>query len=185
MFMIQTTPNENELLKCFDENGNTIAPKTRKESHAKPYHIWHGITGVWLLNNKRQILCTRRSEKNEGNPSKWQTYVGGHVKSDQDFLESARAELFEEMGLQLPQTNFKLVIAGKRADFMHIYEMYAILFQGELSSLNFIDSEVVEAKWFTFDEYQKDRTNNSDNWCNNMTSELYAKALEVLDVKIL
>lgn len=183
--MQQNLPPENELLKCFDEEGNVIAPKTRKESHTKPYCVWHGITGVWLLNSKGQILCTKRSEKNEGNPDKWQTYLGGHVKADQSFLESAAAELFEEIGLQLPQAEYKLVASGKRADFMHVYKMYAILFQSELSSLNFTDGEVTEARWFTFDKYQKDRAINPDNWCNSMTPELYAKALEVLDVKVL
>jgi isopentenyldiphosphate isomerase len=76
--MIETSSTDNELLKCFDENGNMIAPKMRKEAHAKPYRIWHGVTAIWLINSKGQILCTRRSRKNEGNPGKWQTYVGGH-----------------------------------------------------------------------------------------------------------
>lgn len=183
--MVTTMSPESELLKCFDENGNVMAPKTRKELHIKPYSTWHGITAVWLVNSNGQILCTRRSEKNEGNPGKWQTYLGGHVKADHDFLESAQVELLEEVGLQLPQAEFKLVTSGKRADFMHVYKMYTVLFQGALSSLNFIDSEIAEAKWSTFDQYQKDRTNNPDNWCNNMTPELYAKALEVLNVEIL
>lgn len=183
--MTTTISTENELLECFDQHGNIIAPKTRKELHTKPYHTWHGVTVVWLMNNNGQILCTRRSEKNEGNPGKWQTYLGGHVKADQSFLESATAELFEEIGLQLPQAEFKLVASGKRADFMHMYKMYAVLFQGELSSLNFTDGEIAEAKWFAFNEYQKDKADNPDNWCNSMSPELHVKALEVLDVKVL
>lgn len=135
------------------------------------------------MNSNGQILCTKRSEENEGNPGKWQTYLGGHVKADQGFLESAQAELFEEIGLQLPQTEYKLVASGKRVDVMHMYKMYAVLFKDELSSFNFTDGEIVETKWFTFNEYQKNKTNNPDNWCNNITSELYAKTLEVLDVK--
>lgn len=182
--MQQNLSPENELLECFDEEGNVIASKTRRELHTKPYRTWHGVTVVWLMNSKGQILCTRRSENNEGNPGKWQTYLGGHIKAGQDFLENAQTELLEEIGLQLPQAEFKLVTSGKREDFMHVYKMYAVLFQGELSSLNFTDGEVVEAKWFTFDEYQKDRTSNTDNWCNNITSELHAKALEMLGVKI-
>lgn len=176
---------ENELLECFNEEGNVVVPKTRKELHTKPYHTWHGVTAVWFINSTGQILCTKRSRKNEGNPGKWQTYLGGHVKAGQDFLESARAEVTEEIGLQLPQTEFKLVASGKQEDVMHVYKMYAVLFQDESSSINFTDGEIAEAKWFTFDEHQKDKASNPDNWCNSITPEWYAKALEVLDMKVL
>lgn len=182
MFMIQITPNENELLKCFDENSNVIAPKTRKELHTQPYHIWHGVTGVWLLNSKGQILCTRRSENNEGNLGKWQTYVGGHVKADQNFLEAAQIELVEELGLHLPIERFRLATAGKREDIMHVFEMYTVLFNDVLSILQFKDGEIDDAKWFTFNEYQTQKTNNSEMWCNSITLEHFKKAIKVLGI---
>jgi len=182
MFVIQITPNEKELLKCFDENGNVIAPKTRKELHTRPYRIWHGVTAVWLLNNKGKILCTRRSEKNEGNPGKWQTYVGGHVKADQSFLETAQTELTEELGLRLSTEHFRLVAAGKREDVMHVFEMYAVLFNEDLSILQFKDGEIDDATWFTFNDYQTRKTNNPEIWCNSMKLEQYKKVMEVLGI---
>ena len=63
---------------------------------------------------------------------------------------------------------------------MHVYEKYAVLFNGDLSLLNFADEEVTEVKWFSFDKYISNRKDYPDNWCNSITSDLYKKALEVL-----
>ncbi len=54
-----------ELLECFDDEG-----------------LWHGIASVWLFNSKGEILCSKRSDVLSGNPGKWQTCFGGHVKAN-------------------------------------------------------------------------------------------------------
>ena len=84
--------SHDELLLCFDNLGNPINPQIRSVVHTKPYRIWHGVTAIWVFNSKKEILCTKRSKMNEGNPGKWQTYVGGHVKSDQTFIDAAVAD---------------------------------------------------------------------------------------------
>ncbi len=163
-----------ELLECFDDNSDAIQPKNRQEIHVTPLSIWHGVASVWLLNSKGEnskgeILCSKRSDTLSGNPGKWQTYFGGHVKSGDDFLQTAQRELQEEVGLSLPTDNFKLVDSGKRQDVMHIYEMYAVLFNDDLSKLNFTDGEVVEIKWLTFDDYLSDKNLNPDKGCNSIS----------------
>lgn len=172
--------DSDELLLCFDEQGNPIAPQPRGVVHEKPYRIWHAITNIWVLNNKGKILCTRRASHVSGNPGKWQTYVGGHVKADSTFSETARRELVEEIGLKISKDNLKLVEKGRREDNMHIYESYTVLFNGDLPQLNFSDGEVSEARWFSFEEYQKSKTENPDRWCNGMQPEQYKKARESL-----
>lgn len=152
-----------ELLECFDNNGQ-----------------WHGVASVWLLNSKGEILCSKRSNALSGNPGKWQTYFGGHVKADNNFLQTAQRELQEEVGLNLPTDNFKLVDSGKRQDVMHIYEMYAVLFDDDLSKLNFTDGEVVEVKWLTFDDCLSDKNLTPDKWCNSISEAQYAKAIAVM-----
>ncbi len=178
-----THNDDGELLLCFDEQGNPIAPQPRGVVHEKPFRIWHGITNIWVLNSKEEILCTLRAPHVSGNPGKWQTYVGGHVKADSTFFETARRELNEEIGLKvISKDDFKLVEKGRREDNMHIYESYAVLFNGDLSELNLSDGEISEAQWFCFEEYQKSKTENPNKWCNGMKPEQYKKACEVLDL---
>lgn len=176
--------NKNERLLCFDERGNPIAPQPRSVVHKKPFRIWHGITNVGIFNSKCEILCTHRSPYVSGNPGKWQAYVGGHVKADATFFKTVRAELAEEIGLKLSSEDIKLIEEGRREDTMHIYETYAVYFDEDLSKLNFTDTEVSEARWYSFEAYLQAKEKNSDNWCNEMKSELYQKALKVLNLSI-
>lgn len=177
-----TYSDDNELLLCFDEQGNAVVPQPRGIVHEKPYSIWHAITNIWVLNSKAEILCTHRASHVSGNPGKWQTYVGGHVKAGSNFSETARRELTEEIGLTVSKDDLNLVEKGRREDNMHVYESYAVLFNGDQSRLNFSDSEVSEAQWFSFEEYQKSNKENKDLWCNSMKLEQYEKAVEVLRI---
>ncbi len=176
----KTHNNSDELLLCFDGQGNIIAPQPRDAVHKKPYRIWHAITNIWVLNSKGEILCTRRASRVSGNPGMWQTYVGGHVKANATFSETARRELVEEIGLNITDDNLKLVEKGHREDTMHVYESYAILFNGDSSKFNFSDGEVSEAQWFRFEKYQQLRKENPGGWCNGMKPEQYQKASKTL-----
>jgi isopentenyldiphosphate isomerase len=172
--------DNNEMLLCFDEQGNVSASQARGVVHGKPYRIWHAITNIWIFNSKTEILCTRRASHVSGNPGKWQTYVGGHVKAGSNFSETAIRELAEEISLNVNKDDLKLIEKGRREDNMHLYESHVILFNGNLTELNFSDSEVSEAQWFSFEKYQKSKTENPDRWCNGMNLDQYKKALHGL-----
>lgn len=163
-----------ELLKCFNKDGSEVEPKTRGEVHKKPLTIWHGVVGIWICNSGGKILCTKRSPNCEGNPDKWQTYLGGHVLANQTFGETAVKELYEEVGLTIKESDLHLTLSDKREDCMHFYKMYALLIEeADSNKLKFIDAEISEYKWFSFEEYTSSKNYNPENWCNNMTKEQY------------
>ncbi len=174
--------DSSELLLCFDEQGNIIAPQPRGMVHEKPYHIWHAITNIWVLNRKGEVLCTHRADTVSGNPGRWQTYVGGHVKADATFAETVVRELAGEIGLEVSNDGLKLIERGRREDTMHVFESYAVLFDDDLAKLNFNDGEVSEAQWISFEDYQKSKEENPDMWCNGMKPEHYQKARKALSL---
>lgn len=177
-----TFDDSKELLLCFDDNGEVIPPVVRGVVHQKPYKIWHAIVNIWIVNSLGQILCTRRSSSVSGNPNKWQTYVGGHVRSDSSFAETARRELAEEVGLEAGDGNLRLIEKNRREDFMHVFESYALLDDAAAKKIHFDDGEISEARWFYFNEYQQSKAENPDAWCNNLSNELYEKIRHMLHV---
>lgn len=172
--------DDKEMLLCFDEHGNVIKSCPRNIVHQKPYKIWHAIVNIWILDNRAAILCTRRAPHVSGNPGKWQTYVGGHVKAESTFYETAVRELFEEIGLRVDRNDLKLVEKGQRKDAMHVYESYVALFNQNLSTLNFSDGEVSDARWLSFEDYQNSKNKNPDEWCNGISLDQYKKACTAL-----
>ncbi len=174
----------NELLACFDHDENEIKSMSRQEVHSTPLTVWHGVASVWLLNNRGEILCSKRSPYVEGNPNKWQTYFGGHIKAGSKFLSTLKREVKEEIGLDVKEDQIVLIDSGKREDVMHVYKNYAILFDGDLSTLTFVDGEVSEAKWLSFDEYQKQKEAHPDQWCNSMKLDQHQRAKSALNIAV-
>lgn len=173
-----------ELLKCFDNQGNEIEPMKRGIVHTKPLSVWHAVVNIWLINSSGEILCSKRSEEVSGNSGKWQTYFGGHVRSDSTFAETALREIEEEIGLDLKPNEIKSVETGIREDSMHRFENFVVLFDKDKSELKFNDGEITETKWYNFKEYSKLKEENPENWCNGMNEGQYEKAIKVLDIKL-
>ncbi|MBI2038228.1 MAG: WecB/TagA/CpsF family glycosyltransferase [Candidatus Magasanikbacteria bacterium] len=163
--------NPQELLECFDEQGVIIEPHTRTEVHAKPLQYWHGVVNVWLVNSAGELLCSKRAENLSGNPGKWQTYFGGHIKAGKSFKENAVLELNEEAGVEIDQNNLFLIAKGTNDADKHYFESYAYLFNGSVNDLKFNDGEVTEARWYTMGNYWAERNKNLENWCNGCKPE--------------
>lgn len=160
------TGASNEMLACFDGQGSPIEPLPRGIACTDGSRQWHAVSNIWLVNGKAQILCTQRSFDVRGNPGKWQSYLGGHVKAGSDFIETATSELEEEVGLKISPKDLKLIEKGRYEPWMHFYESYACFYRGELKDLKFNDGEVIGAKWYNMDEYWQERTANPESWCN-------------------
>ena len=167
------------MLACFDDNGNRIEPHTRGEVHAQPLQFWHAVTNIWVINSKGQIFCTHRSSINEGNPNKWQTYVGGHVKHEDDFKGAAIRELGEEIGLSLSDGNLVYVKKEKGEPWKHIGVMFAFFWDGNVEDINAQDGEIDGARWMSFDEYAKEKELHPEQWCNNIDKERYEEIIKL------
>ena len=150
-----------ELLDCFDEQGKLIGTFTRKDVHVSPPLYWHRVVNIWLVNQKNEILCSKRSETLSGNPGKWQTYFGGHLQAGNSFKE--------EVGLLIDPQNLFFVAPGMWEPSKHFSENYIYPFSGKDEDLRFPDGEITEVKWFTIEEYLKDREENPDKWCNGIS----------------
>lgn len=161
----------NESLACFDEEGNVIESHTRKEVHQEPLKYWHAVVNVWLIDKIGRMVCSLRSKTLSGNPDKWQTYFGGHVKASNTFKEAAVIELKEEIGLEIDPDKLFLIKTGKWGPSKHFFESYTYPFDDSLDVLKFNDGEIVKADWFSFDEYNLDRQSNPDKWCNGCSPE--------------
>lgn len=173
MKMIMNHPAElqTELLQCFDEHGTPTDVHTRSEVKEPPPRWWYATSKVWLVNDQGELMCSKRAQGLSGNPSKWQTYFGGHVAAGHTIKESAQRELEEEAGITRPLEDFYFIDRG-RDDVKKVhYEFYALRFNGQPSDLHFSDNEVTEAKWTSMEEYWSDQAANPDRWCNSCTPE--------------
>jgi isopentenyldiphosphate isomerase len=169
-----------EMLQCFDEQGNPTESLPRSIAKANDHTRIYGIANIWLVNDAGQIMCSKRSESMLGNPGKWQTYFGGHVTAGLSFAQTVIKELAEEAGLDVIEDDLRLITEGKFDEDPRIFKSYAIRFNGAPSDLHFADGEITDAKWMDMDEYWKDKEANLNNWCNSCKPEHQEKIREWL-----
>lgn len=160
-----------ELLQCYDDQGSPLDAHTRTEIKEAPGKHWCGVVNVWLVNDKAELLCSKRSEGLSGNSGKWQTYFGGHIPAGLGFREAALKELGEEIGLSFKNEDLFFIHRGKDDVNKKFFESYAIRFNGQPSDLNFTDGEVTEARWVPIDEYVADEAQHPESWCNGCKPE--------------
>src|SRR3989344_4338461 len=85
------------LVDVVDKNDNVL--KTIDRSSATNSDILR-VTGVFIVNEKNEILLHLRSEKSFRYPLHWYCSAGGHVDSSEDYTACAHRELYEEVGVK-------------------------------------------------------------------------------------
>ena len=90
-----------ELLDVVDENDTVIAVKTRGEIHARG--LMHRAVHILVFNSQGEVFLQKRSMSKDEQPGKWDSSAAGHVDSGENYLDCARREIGEELGIVVEQ----------------------------------------------------------------------------------
>jgi isopentenyl-diphosphate delta-isomerase type 1 len=91
-----------ELLDVVDEDDNVIAITTRGEIHAKG--LMHRAVHILVFNSRDELFLQKRSMSKDEQPGKWDSSAAGHVDSGETYLDCARREITEELGIVADQS---------------------------------------------------------------------------------
>jgi len=147
--------NAEELLFVVDENNNPQNPLPRHIVHGKG--IWHRATGIWVVNNNKQILCQKRSLKKDLKPGMWEAFFGGHLHPKETYLDNALEELSEELGIIVQKENliaYKIFKSDKPShkEFQHSF-IYKL--DREDTEFHFEKEEIDEIRWYDFETVKR------------------------------
>ena len=88
-----------ELLEIYDEAGNSLGLAPRGLCHGNPELI-HRTAHVAVFHPETgDLLLQKRSAAKDIQPGKWDTAVGGHLAPGESYMDGARRELAEELGV--------------------------------------------------------------------------------------
>lgn len=129
-----------ELREIFDEKN---APTGEVVERGKePECGYFRISGVFVLDEKKRLLVTRRAKEKASYPLWWEFTCGGHLVGE-DPEVAARRELFEEVGL-IPDSLRFLGSMKERDKFSYLY-----LANVRDTTLSLQEEEVCDARWLT------------------------------------
>lgn len=182
--------DKGELLQSFNENGSpSDQPVTRLTAHQKG--ILHGASHSYLYKwqgDELFILLQQRSLNKDSFPGGWDISSAGHMEYGSDFLKTAQKEIFEELGIAVPETDLEALFEQRiyKEDIFHdedfidneINKIYALETDCDPKSLKFQPEEVAQAVWMSACDILTELRNDNPDFC--MNKEEIVKVIEIL-----
>ena len=91
---------KDELVEEVDEHGNVLRVVTRAQMRAE--QLRHRCTYIGVVDSQGRLLIHQRSADKEVYPSHWDVCAGGVCTAGEGWDDSARRELAEELGIDVP-----------------------------------------------------------------------------------
>lgn len=142
-----------ELIKIVDENGNFTGTIMEKEK-VHDLNLLHWEVGMFLINNKEQVLLQKRSTNKRFNPNKW-SLCAGHVDYDEELETAAIREINEEIGLKISSKELHLleeIEVSKEEENSHVMRYYYVFCNKRENEFIIEKKELSEIRWFNIDE---------------------------------
>jgi 16S rRNA (adenine1518-N6/adenine1519-N6)-dimethyltransferase len=113
--------NPNERIAVVDQNDRLLEPLDRKRVHRE--NLYHRATHVFIFNRSGELFLQKRSHLKDNFPGRWDSSAAGHVDAGEDYLECARREVKEEIGLDCSLSKIGAVPASEKTgnEFIEIF----------------------------------------------------------------
>lgn len=162
-----------EILNIVNEN-NELTGESAPRSKIHAEGIWHRTVHIYLFrknNNEIEFLVHHRSPFKDLSPNKWDTRFGGHIESGTKLEDGVKAELKEEIGIEIDSVRLIEGVWGKRDKFPNreFTKTYYLEFDGNKEDLKFHDGEVQEVKWMSIKEIKNSITGNPEKWSGSLS----------------
>src|SRR5262245_12992954 len=90
----------NERFSVVDENDEVQGYATRAEVHGN--NLRHRAVHILIFNQAGNLYLQQRSRRKDRHPLKWDSSAAGHVTAGENDDQTARRELNEELGVEVP-----------------------------------------------------------------------------------
>lgn len=87
-----------EILQVVDENDQPIGGATRKE--LKRTGLRYRIVRISVEDSDGNVVVQKRVASKDTYPNCWDNSAAGHVDEGEEYIDAAKRELFEEIGLR-------------------------------------------------------------------------------------
>ena len=142
---------DDEILDLLDDAGNVVGTVQRGECHGDTSKR-HRAVHVLVRNASGGYYLQKRSRHKKIQPGKWDSSVGGHVPSGEDYGTGARRELEEELGVELTDASSLRhahdYVWQSAVETEHV-RTYVLEHEGPFS---FDEAEIEEGRFWTVDE---------------------------------
>lgn len=152
---VDDTSLSEELVDLVNENDQVIGRRTVKDCLREV--LLHRAVVIFLRDTAGRVYLQKRSNSKRWYPGYWAASCAGHVSAGESYLQAARREVREELGLEA-----ELILLGKFLAPKWKYgnevewEIDAVLEEKVSEGVRIIhNDEVADGKWIDYSELQK------------------------------
>lgn len=144
-----------EWVDVVDDDDRVIATVTRAEMRSG--RLQHRAVAIAVIGSDGRLLVHRRADDKDLWPGWWDLAAGGVVSAGESYLDAARRELAEELGIDVPADGFEPLGEGRFRDdaVALIAHGYRVVHDGPFRC---VDGEIAELRWVSWDELDELRT---------------------------
>ena len=163
-----------ELIDVVNEN-NELIGQIEERWTAYEKGLWRRTVSCWIMNENGDILLQKRTANKRRNPNKW-AKTGGQVDSGESAEEAIFREVKEELGIEIPQEQIK-VIEIRKSDDKNKRFAYNFIFvvNYKINEYTLQKDEVAEVKYVSIEDMENLKKNDDTNYtfCNWKENEFY------------
>jgi 16S rRNA (adenine1518-N6/adenine1519-N6)-dimethyltransferase len=124
-----TRVTTDERFPVVDKNDRIVRYARRSEVHGN--NLRHRAVHMLIFNDAGDVYLQQRSRSKDRHPLKWDSSAAGHVSAGENYDETARRELKEELGVTVPLEKISKLPASQNTDQEFIW-LYRGVTSGDL-----------------------------------------------------
>ena len=119
-----------EFVDVVDEKDNVLCSVSRSDMREK--NLLHRDVKIFVLNSKGEFFIQKRSMKKDIYPGYFSFGVAGTVKSGEDYVDTAKRELEEEIGFKDADLKFVFKFKYETRSTKVISSVFSCVFDGKV-----------------------------------------------------
>ena len=149
--------NSLDIVDIYNENKEKVGyTKVRYKDTLELGEYIIGVQAI-IINSKKEILISKRSENKKAYPSMWECN-GGAITTGETSIQSIVREIKEELGIDFREEDAILIKTIKKEN--QFKDLYLFVKDINVEDIRFQDNEATEVKWVNIDKFIRMYQNN-------------------------